>query len=109
MKIVTISNIPARVGQNAQENWNLLEKAEEEYWFFHLTSFPSCYVIWECKDDEITEEELEELAILCVANTKYKNAKYMKVDCTRCSNLEKGDVVGEVIYISKRKVRVIKI
>ena len=48
-------------------------------------------------------------ALLCKNNTKYRNVPNIKVDYCRCSNLIKGDKVGEVIFKSKRQVTQIKI
>lgn len=109
MKITIVNGFTAKIGQNAKENWFLLENAKPEYYFFHLRSFSSCYVIWEYEGDDVKEDTLQELAKICLANTKHRDAKNIKVDCTRCKNLEKGNIVGEVVYKSRRKVQVIKI
>lgn len=109
MRKYTVAGHTVKVGQNAQENWMLLEKAKEGYYFFHLRNFPSCYVVWECEDEKVADEVLEEISRICVANTKHKKAKGIKVDCTRCGNVFKGDRVGECMYTHRRKVRVIKI
>jgi predicted ribosome quality control (RQC) complex YloA/Tae2 family protein len=110
MKTKIIGGYTAKVGQNAQENWILLEESLPHHLFFHLTSFSSCYVIYAPPEEEkIAESTKTELAQLCLANTKHKRAKNIKVDCTLCKNVTKGDVIGEVIYTSKRKVQVIKI
>lgn len=48
MKTIVYNNILFSVGQNAQDNWNMLEQLEKinsNYIWFHLNSFPSCYVI----------------------------------------------------------------
>ena len=110
MKTKIVGCGTAKIGQNAQENWVLLEDSSPHHLFFHLTSFPSCYLIFSYPEDEkITETIKIELAQLCLMNTKYKKAKNIKVDCTTCKNIKKGGVIGEVVYKSNRKVQVIKI
>jgi predicted ribosome quality control (RQC) complex YloA/Tae2 family protein len=114
MKTCVVNDHVAKIGQNAQENWNLLtdakkDESKETYWFFHLSAFPSCYVIWECDDENPPLEAIKELARICLLNTKHKNAKNIKVDYTQCKNVEKGDVIGEVSYVSKRKVFSVRI
>jgi predicted ribosome quality control (RQC) complex YloA/Tae2 family protein len=108
MKEIIIDDIKCKIGNNAIENWYLLENSKENYIFFHLSSFPSCYVILET-EKEVDEKKIIEAATLCKNNTKYKNLNNIKIDYCLCSNLIKGDKVGEVIYKSNRKVNQIKI
>ena len=94
-------------GENAIENWSMLDTEDENYYFFHLSSFPSCYVSMRCT--EPTEDLFVYGSELCRDGTKYKNLKNLKVDICKFSNLIKGSKPGEVIFKSKRKVSVIKI
>jgi predicted ribosome quality control (RQC) complex YloA/Tae2 family protein len=108
MKEILIDNIICKIGKNVNENWILLDNAKETHLFFHLTSFPSCYVILEI-EKEPSLEIIYKTALECKINTKYKNLKNIKIDYCLISNLIKGDKIGEVIYKSNRKVRNIKI
>ena len=108
MKEVYIQDIKALIGSNAKENWNILDLANPDDVFFHLSSFPSCYLILE--SEGIPEyETINESALCCKNNTKYRNVPNIKVDYTLCSNVIKGTKVGEVIYKSNKKVFQIKI
>lgn len=110
MKQLTIQGIKCKIGSNAIENWEILDKSKETYLFFHLTSFPSCYVIYETENkDDISLEIITECALLCKNNTKYKNLKNIKIDYTYCNNILKCDKIGEIIYKSNKKVKTIKI
>ena len=83
-----------------------MEKAKENNLLFHLTSFPSCYVIYESVNgDDINLEIIKECGMLCKNNTKYRNLKNIKVDYTTCSNVIKGDKIGEIIYKKNKKVK----
>jgi predicted ribosome quality control (RQC) complex YloA/Tae2 family protein len=109
MKTIRITeNLQCAIGKNAVENWQLLDDSKPEHIFFHLASFPSCYVILKC-DSDPGVDIIKECAVLCKENTKYKNLKDVKVDYTTCNNVKKGDKVGEVYYSSNRKVNQIKI
>jgi predicted ribosome quality control (RQC) complex YloA/Tae2 family protein len=104
MKEFIVNDIKILVGNNAKENWELLEKCNENNLFLHLTSFPSCYVIILC--DILPELQIiEEAAKICKNNTKYKNLKNISVDYTLCKNIKKGEVLGEVIFKSNKKVK----
>ena len=109
MKTLKIAgDLEYQVGKNAVENWKLLDEAKPKNIFFHLSSFPSCYVILKCESDP-DMEIIKECALACKENTKYKNLKDIKVDYTTCDNVIKGEKVGEVYYCSNRKVKQIKI
>ena len=108
MKITTVNSITCKIGQNAKENWLLLDSiSNKNFWFFHLSSFPSCYVILETEN--LTESSLKLCAEICKINTKYKNLKNIKVDYSQCKNIIKTDKLGEIEYISNRKVKQILI
>lgn len=94
------------IGENAQDNWDIID-FESNYIWLHLNSFPSCHII--INDVNIDNDILLYAAQLCKHNTKYKNLKDIKVCYTRCSNLKKGSDIGSVIYKSKRKVNTITV
>jgi predicted ribosome quality control (RQC) complex YloA/Tae2 family protein len=107
MKQFIIDNVVFIRGENANENWSMLDTENGDYYFFHLSSFPSCYVSMRCTKP--TNELLYYGAKLCRDGTKYKNLNNLKVDICKFSNLTKGTKPGEVIFKSKRKIMVIKI
>ena len=104
MKEFIVNNVKIKVGSNADENWKLLSESKDTNVFLHLSSFPSCYVIIET-DGILDKYVLKEAANICKNNTKYKNLKNIKVDYTLCSNVFKGDKVGEIVYKSNKKVK----
>ena len=70
MKIIKYNeNIYYKIGKNCNENWELLSEDNDFMWF-HLASFPSCYVI--CCHSELNEEMIKFGAELCKENTKVR-------------------------------------
>ena len=106
MKTEEFNDTQIIIGQNAKENWNIINFNCDFIWL-HLNSFPSCHVI--IKDNNPDEEVLNYAAQLCKDNTKFKNLKNVKVCNTKCNNLKKGPDVGSVIYKSKRQVKTVLI
>ena len=104
MKEIIIDDISFKIGQNAQENWEMLN-LDENFTWFHLKSFPSCHVVIEKRDP--TQEEIVNGANLCLENTKYRNLKNIKVNYTLLKNIKKADKVGSVHFVSNRKVNTI--
>jgi len=108
MKTFIFDNFVCKLGQNANENWSLLDNAREHYIFLHLTSFPSGYVIIEY-EKEHTFFMIYTAAQICKDNSKYKYLNDLKVDWCRCDNLQKSDKIGEVYFKSNRLVKQIKV
>jgi predicted ribosome quality control (RQC) complex YloA/Tae2 family protein len=96
------------VGENAKENWKLLENATSTDILFHLADFPSCYVVLETSED-VSSVIIAQCARICLEHTKYRNVKGIYVDYTVVSNTKKGKAVGEVIYKNLRKVKQIRL
>tara|TARA_B100000524_G_scaffold311736_1_gene188405 strand:+ start:45 stop:365 length:321 start_codon:yes stop_codon:yes gene_type:complete len=106
MKEIIIDDISFKVGQNAQENWDLLS-LDENFTWFHLKSFPSCHVIIEKIDP--SNDEIMKGANLCLENTKYRNLKNIKINYTLIKNIVKSDKIGSVTFKSNRKVKTVMI
>ena len=106
MKTEEFNDTQIIIGQNAEENWNIINFGCDFIWL-HLNSFPSCHVI--IQDESPDNETLQAAAELCKENTKYRNLKNLKVCYTKCSNLKKGSDIGSVIYKSKRQVKTISV
>lgn len=107
MKILNYDDYVCKLGENAKENWELLDNSSENNIFLHLSSFPSGYVIIDANHPTI--DMIYIAALLCKNNTKYRNILNIKVDYCRCSNVIKGDIMGDVIFKSKRQVKQIKL
>jgi predicted ribosome quality control (RQC) complex YloA/Tae2 family protein len=114
MKCVEYNNIKFYIGQNAQENFDLLDSSKminSEYIWFHLNSFPSSYVIMYSTLDEIknlSENNIDDFlnfgANLCKENSKYKYLKNLKIIYTSLKRLTKTDKIGEVIISGKKNI-----
>tara|TARA_Y100000389_G_scaffold42904_1_gene37548 strand:- start:332 stop:649 length:318 start_codon:yes stop_codon:yes gene_type:complete len=96
------------LGVNAKDNWDILDTIDDDnYYFFHLRSFPSPYVILCEKSPTVNEIKLG--AEICKSNSKYRNLKNIYVDYCVFSNIIKGDKLGEIFFRSLRKVKNIKV
>jgi len=108
MKKLYINEILCIVGSNSAENWKIFDESNENNLLFHLSSFPSCYVILKTVETP-SNDILKEAAKICKINTKYKNIPNLKVDFTHCKNIIKGEIEGEIVYKSNKKVKQITV
>jgi hypothetical protein len=89
------------LGENAQDNWNLLSKNKNFIWL-HLNSFSSGHCVIE--SDDIKDKKLINYGSLLVKNgSKYKDMKNLKVIYTQLKNVTKGSNIGEVNIKGKCK------
>jgi len=107
MKLFQFENFTCKLGESAKENWSLLNAADNHHLFFHLSSFPSGYVILKYEKD-ISAVMLQTSAQICKNGTKYRNLKDLKIDYCRCDNIEKGEKLGVVHFKSNKKVKKIR-
>ena len=111
MKKIEYNNIIYVIGENSQDNWNILDlykKENDKYIWFHLNSFSSGYVIMCSTINEIDKSQLNDYlyygAELCKNNTKYRNLKNLKIIYTTLKKLSKTDTVGEVLTSGKNNI-----
>ena len=104
MKYFIFNEIQIVLGENSEENWELIEKFKNKnvYWL-HLNSFSSGHVI--ILTNNISDSLLKYCGNICRRYSKYKNLKNIKICYTHISNIKKGKDKGEVMFNSNRKVK----
>ena len=103
MKEKNIEEISIKLGENDSENWELIKKANGNYLWVHLTSFPSGHAIIESENP--SKNVIIEAANFCKENTKYRNLSNLKITTTLCKNLKKGNKIGEVFFIKNKNIK----
>ena len=111
MKKIEYNNITYVIGENAQDNWNILDlfkKENDKYIWFHLNSFSSGYVIMCSTINDIDKLQFNNYlyygAELCKKNTRYKNFQNLKIIYTTLNKLSKTNKIGEVIISGKKNI-----
>jgi len=109
MKEFIYEDYVIKIGENALDNWNLIDIAKinpNNIWF-HLDDYPSGHVICFVKnDEEINKNVILFCASLCKEHSKQKYMKNIKVIYTKIKNIKKTGEIGEV---SVRKSQIVKI
>jgi predicted ribosome quality control (RQC) complex YloA/Tae2 family protein len=95
MLVVTNNEVVYRLGRNAKENFILIDEADPDDWWFHLSDEPSGHCII---DSDIVDKEMIIFASnLVKEHSKLKNNKKVKIVYTQVKNLQKTKTVGQVI------------
>ena len=88
-----------KLGQNANENHELIDYADRNDWWFHLEDYPSGHCIVERSD--IEKEDIIFASTLVKENSKYKNFKNVSICYTQIKNIKKTRIPGEVKILKK--------
>ena len=87
-----------QIGQNRQDNFDIIDLANSTDIWFHVEGIPSCHVI--LKTDEkmrdIPHQVIKRCAYLCKINSKAKTQKKTDITYTTIDNVTKTDVLGQV-------------
>lgn len=99
------SELEILIGQNAQDNWNIIDKSNPYDIWFHLEGKPSCHVILQLPSHKsiVTKTTLNHCAALCKENSKYANYKNIQIIYTEIKYVTKGDDIGSV-HTKKTKI-----
>jgi len=123
MKIITRHidclniDVSYAVGGNAQENHDIIDAAQPDDIWFHLSNLASCHVIASMPTDRIiTKPELHRIlkqgALICIQNSNAsisktgKKSSKIDVEWTRIENVTKMDIPGKVLA---EKVRIMSV
>ena len=101
--IETIDNeITYKLGQNAQENFDLIDEAlinNKDYWWVHLNDYPSGHCIIE--STKINNQMINTAGRLIKLNSKYDNMNTLKLVYTQIKNIKKTQNIGQVTILNK--------
>ncbi len=95
MKSFVYNKIPFVLGTTAVENWDILTKAEKDYWWVHLDDHASAHVIVET-DINLIAEELEFARQLILQQTP-KAPKGARCVYAQVRWVKRGSKAGEVL------------
>lgn len=87
------------IGRNAQENWDIIDSADQNDIWFHLEGHPSPHVILKTggvKLKEIEKNVIKICAMHCKEHSKFANIRKITVIYTEIKNVSKANKVGAV-------------
>lgn len=99
------------LGQNAKDNFDIIDISTENDIWFHINDEPSCHVIAILEENtKYNKKELRQIitqgALLCKENSKYKSTKNLNMVYTNVGNLYKTEIVGKVSISNSKLISV---
>lgn len=97
-----------RVGENAQENWDLIDDSSQNDIWFHVEGHPSCHVVLSMSDRKKLPHKsvIIYCALLCKDGSKVSNHKNIKIIYTEIKNVRKGDTPGSVFTKNTKTIKI---
>ena len=93
----TFTNNTIKIGENQEDNSDIIKKSKQNDIWFHLAEFPSCHVIMSADSKHaITKKMIVYCANLVKENSRYKNLKNLRVNYCQIKNIKKTDTKGKV-------------
>ena len=94
-------NIEFRVGQNAKDNFDIIDQSGPDDIWFHISQQSSCHVVATIPTEkEYDKKQLKKIviqgALLCKQNSRYKSLPNVDVMYTEIQHVKKTGTVGAV-------------
>jgi predicted ribosome quality control (RQC) complex YloA/Tae2 family protein len=98
------------VGENAEDNFAILDKADPHDIWFHVQGFSSGHVIADIRLLDPNKKQLRQIitqgAMLCKQHSNYSYMSDLAIIYTRVKDVQKTEIVGTVLT-KQVKVRII--
>jgi len=104
--------IQYQIGQNAQDNFDIIDAAKPDDLWFHLYHFSSSHVVASMPENLSKKEKsyiAKQGAVLCKQNSKFKSGKDIEIIYTPVCNVVKSIPIGSVHFMDETKTKKIKI
>lgn len=93
-----------RIGKNQQDNWDILDAADDSDIWFHVRDYPSAHVI--LKTDTLSPALVLQCAQECKKRSKAKHLANVYVIYTERKNVQKSSAIGSVTTRNVHTIRV---
>ena len=117
MKIVTKyieavrDNIEFWIGENASDNFDIIDSAKDTDLWFHVSQQPSSHVIAVIPDGKkIDKKQIHKIvvqgAVLCKQNSKFASMRNLSIVYAPISNVSKTEKMGCVVLESSKSISI---
>ncbi len=120
-------NVVYKVGKNAQNNFELIDLADNNDLWFHVNKISSCHVIacfknrtinpnnheenpnyYDIDFDNLDKKQKQQIitqgALICKQFSRVKNQKNVEIIYTKIENICKTEIIGEVTAFKTKSI-----
>lgn len=98
------------IGENAKDNWNIIDISDGEDIWFHVDDYPSSHVVLKMEENNNINTLLKQLIIECgqisKSRSKAKDLKKVNIIYTEIKNIKKGKTPGSVTTTNVRNIKI---
>ena len=89
------------IGENAQDNFDIIDDAHPNDLWFHIHNESSCHVIASMpRDEKLNKKQIHKIitqgSCICKKNSKYKSNKDVEIVYSYICNVVKTHIIGQV-------------
>lgn len=97
-----------KIGQDKQDNFDIIDSSNQTDIWFHIKDIPSCHVVLQTDVNikDIPRQVVKRCAYLCKINSKAKKLRHCKVSYTSINNVKKTNIIGQVLIKTYKTVYV---
>ncbi len=95
------------IGQNAQDNWDLIDKSEPNDIWFHTSDYPSAHIVLSNVNisiKKVPKQVINRCGLICKAHSKGKSKEKVEIIYTNISNITKTKIIGEVLTSKTKSI-----
>ena len=96
------------IGQDAEDNFTIIDNSEPNDIWFHLADESSAHVIAKIPDIKLDKKQKRQIitqgAVICKENSKSKSKKGVSIIYAEIQNVSKSTPIGTVIVNNKKTI-----
>lgn len=93
------------IGENAKDNFSVIDRASAEDYWFHIQNESSCHVVALVPDGLDRKEKgyiIRKGAELCKINSRFRSMSRVEIVYTKIKNVTKTEVPGQVNIVDSK-------
>jgi len=97
------------IGQNAQDNFDLIEKSDPEYFWFHVNDSSSAHIVVSIPENFNKKEQrylIKKGAELAKQHSSRKSDKDVTIVYTKIKNVTRMDIIGTVNIVNPKYITI---
>ena len=104
MKVIELENGFCKIGESAQENWDIIKESNQNDLWFHIDKLPSCHVVLDSKNKKFNNNDIKKCAELCKENSKYSHKVTIIYTEIKNISIYKSKIGSVVVKKSCKKI-----